>query len=221
MNPLLAKKQLVEIGKRLSDMGFVIGPGGNTSVRCGNTIYMKASGASFEDCNPEDYVGVDFKSGKVIEGDRKPTCEILAHLACYIANNEVGAVVHCHPAYTVAWSMGGKTLKGFTPEMVAIIGSDVPVLKYMVSAGRNFAEKIKGFIKEGYNAVILQNHGLITVGTNLKQALYRAQLVEDSVKTIVAAKVLGKMRYFSRKEWKQIDESDFEDYRRTLLKMNK
>jgi len=221
MNKSEALKELVRVGKKLDDLGYVIGPGGNTSIKCGNTVYIKASGSSFVDCSPKDYVGVDLKTGKLVDGKRRPSCEVLAHLACYQANKDVGAVLHCHPTYAVAWGMTEQTLKGFNPEMVAIISSDVPVMKYMTSAGAPFADKLKQFLQKGYNAVIVQNHGLFVIASTLKQALFRAQIVEESVKTIVAAKTLGKMRYFTKAEWKEINEAEFEDYRRELLKMKK
>ncbi|OGF45440.1 MAG: hypothetical protein A2452_08745 [Candidatus Firestonebacteria bacterium RIFOXYC2_FULL_39_67] len=221
MNKLEALKELVKVGKKLDDLGYVIGPGGNTSIKCGNTVYIKASGASFVDCSSKDYVGVDLKTGRLVDGKRRPSCEVLAHLACYLANKDVGAVLHCHPTYAVAWGMTEQTLKGFNPEMVAIISSDVPVMKYMTSAGAPFADKLKQFIRRGFNAIIVQNHGLFVIAPTLKQALYRAQIVEESVKTVVAAKILGKMKYFTKAEWKEINEAEFEDYRRELLKMKK
>ena len=221
MNKSQALKDLVKIGKKLDELGYVVGPGGNTSVKCGDRVYIKASGSSFVNCDPKDYVGVELKTGKLVEGKKRPSCEVLAHLACYLANKDVGAVLHCHPTYAVAWGMTEKTLKGFNPEMVAIIGSDVPVLRYMTSAGAPFADKLKKFVQNGYNAVIVQNHGLFVVGNNLTQALYRAQIVEESVKTVVAAKTLGKMRYFTKKEWDEINCAEFEDYRRELLKIKK
>jgi len=221
MKKAAALKELVKIGKKLDDLGYVVGPGGNTSIKCGETVYIKASGASFVDCSVKDYVGVNLKTGKLTEGKRRPSCEVLAHLACYLADKEVGAVLHCHPTYAVAWGMTEQTLKGFNPEMVAIIGSDVPVMKYMTSAGAPFAEKLKQYLRRGYNAVIVQNHGLFVTGATLTQALYRAQIVEESVKTVVAAKILGRMKYFTKAEWKEIDEAEFEDYRRELLKLKK
>jgi len=214
-----ALKELVKAGKMIAELGYVIGPGGNTSIRCGNTVYIKASGASFEDCDPKDYVGVDLNTGELVDGKRRPSCETLAHIACMQAAKGVGAVVHCHPTYVLAWGMSGKMLRASNPEMVTIIGSDVPVMKYTPSAGAPFAKKLQKYIKEGYNAVIIQNHGIFVTGDNIRQALYRTRLIEDGIKTMVAAKILGKIRYMTSKEWKEIDNAEFEDYRRTLLKM--
>ena len=211
------RKQLVEIGKKLDDKGFVIGPGGNTSARCGQVIYMKASGISFDSAETTDYVGVDLKTGKVVDGAKRPTCEILTHLGCYQVREDIGAVVHSHPPLSVGYGMLGTTLKPFTPEMVAILCSDVPTIKPIVTSGATLAMEVKKAIRN-HNAVFLANHGLIVVGANLREAYYRTLLIEDSVKSVVAAKILGKMRYYTRREVRSLDESEFEKYRRKLLR---
>ncbi len=211
------RKELIEIGKKLESKGQVIGPGGNTSARLGDIIYMKASGVCFEEATAADYVGVSLKTGELVDGKKKPTCEKLAHLNCYKARPDIGAVIHTHPALSVSYSWLGETLIPFTPDFVAIIGSPVPVVKYMLPAGEAIANKIMEAIKT-HNAVFLENHGILCVGKNLKEAYYRTLLVEDSVKTVVGAKILGAIKYFDEKQIKELDTSDFEKYRRSLLK---
>ncbi len=213
------KKELVDLGKKLTDKGLVVGPGGNTSARLGNIIYMKASGITFEEATESDYIGVDLKTGEVVDGEKKPTCEILMHLGCYLVRNDIFAVVHTHPPYAIAYAMLGKTLKPFTPDFVAIINSDVPTIGYVIPAGRELADEVSKVVKK-YNAVLMTNHGLLTVGTNLKEAYYRTQLIEDSCKTIISAQSLGKMKYFTEEEADAVDKLEAEDYRRTLLKMD-
>ena len=211
------KKELVEIGKKLEAKGQVIGPGGNTSARLGDMVYMKASGVCFEEAVAADYVGVSLKTGELVEGKKKPTCEKLAHLNCYKARPDIGAVVHTHPAFSVAYAWLGETLAPFTPDFVAIIGSPVPVVKYMLPAGEVIAGKIMEAVRT-HNAVLLENHGIICVGKNLKEAYFRALLVEDSVKTVLGGKLLGALKYFDEKQVRDLDTSDFEKYRRALLK---
>lgn len=214
------KKELVDLGRKLTDKGLVVGPGGNTSARLGNIIYMKASGITFEKATESDYIGVDLKTGEVVYGQKKPTCEILMHLECYLGREDISAVVHTHPPYAIAYAMLGKTLKQFTPDFVAVINSDVPTIKYVIPAGKELATEVSKTIKK-YNAVLMANHGLLTVGTNLKEAYYRTLLVEDSCKTVISAQSLGRMRYFTKKEVDAVDNLEAEDYRRLLLKMKK
>ena len=211
------RKELVDIGKKLEAKGYVIGPGGNTSAICGDVVYMKASGVCFEDAAPADYVGVSLKTGELVDGNKKPTCEKLFHLNCYKIRKDVGAVVHTHPTFSVSYAWLGETLEPFTPDFVAIIGSSVPVIKYTLPAGNTLADKVTDVIKT-HNAVFLENHGVICVGKNLKEAYFRTLLVEDSVKTIIGGKILGAVKLFNDSEIKALDTSDFEKYRRDLLK---
>ena len=211
------KKNLVEIGKKIADKGLVVGPGGNISARVDNIVYMKASGICFEEAKTSDYIRVDLKTGNIVDGSKKPTCEITMHLGCYLKRKDIGAVVHTHPPIATAVGMQDITLRPFTPDLVALVDSDVPTIKYVIPSGRELAEVIKKVIKK-HNAILMCNHGLLTVGSNLVEAYYRTLLIEDACKTFVAAKSLGKMKIFTKKEAKQINNLKAESYRKALLK---
>jgi len=217
------KKQLVEIGKKIADKGLVVGPGGNTSARVGNIVYMKACGICFEEAKVSDYVGIDLKTGKIVYGSKKPTCEIAMHLGCYLERKDITAVIHTHPPIATAVGMLGITLEPFTPDFVALVDSDVPTINYVCPSTKDLANEIKKVIKK-HNAVLMCNHGLLTVGSNLVEAYYRTLLIEDACKTFVAAKSLGKMKIFTRAQAKEINNLKAESYRKALLKekrMNK
>ncbi|HID96276.1 MAG TPA: class II aldolase/adducin family protein, partial [Candidatus Latescibacteria bacterium] len=209
--------ELVEYGRRIAEKGLVVGPGGNTSVRFGDVVYMKASGIAFEEAGETDYIGVDLRTGEVVDGDLKPTAEILMHLGCYRIRDDIGAVVHAHPPVATAVGMQGQTLKPFTPDFVAFVATDVPAIGYVVPGGRELAEAVGRVIKD-YNGVLLGNHGLLTVGYNLKEAYYRTLLIEDACKTLIAARCLGRMRFFTPEEVKQVEGLKVEAYRRSLLR---
>ena len=210
------KKQLVEIGKKIADKGLVVGPGGNISARAGNIIYMKASGICFEEAKVSDYIGVDLKTGDIVDGSKKPTCEIAMHLGCYLERKDISAVIHTHPPIATAVGMQDITLRPFTPDLAAL-ADDVPTIKYVVPGGKELAKEVRNVIKK-HNAVLMCNHGLLTVGSNLKEAYYRTLLIEDACKTFVAAKMLGKMKFFTKKEAEQINNMEAESYRKMLLK---
>lgn len=217
MNKELARKELVEIGRKIAEKGLVVGPGGNTSVRVGDVVYMKASGISFESTKEEDYIGVDLNTGKIVDGNLRPTSEIWMHLECYKVRDDVFAVVHTHPPFSIAYAFQGEPLKPFTPDMVALIGSEIPVIEYVVPGGREFALEVGKVIKN-YNGVLVKNHGLVTVGSNLKEAYYRTLLVEDGIKTVIFAKLLGKMHFFTEEQIEEINNLEVEKYRKKLLK---
>ncbi|MCK5595076.1 class II aldolase/adducin family protein [bacterium] len=210
------REQLMEIGKKIADKELVVGPGGNTSARIGNIVYMKASGICFEEAKTSDYIGVDLKTGDIVCGSKKPTCEIAMHLGCYLERKDVSAVIHTHPPIATAVGMQDITLSPFSPDLAALVG-DVPTIGYVVPGGKELAKEVRNIIKK-HNAVLMCNHGLLTVGSNLKEAYYRTLLIEDACKTFVATKVLGKMKFFTENQVEQINNMEAESYRKMLLK---
>ncbi len=216
MKNIEIRKQLVEIGKKIADKELVVGPGGNISARVGNVVYMKASGICFEEAKTSDYIGVDLKTGDIVCGNKKPTCEIAMHLGCYLERKDISAVIHTHPPIATAVGMQEITLSPFSPDLAALVG-DVPTIKYVIPGGIELAEEVKNVIKK-HNAVLMCNHGLLTVGSNLKEAYYRTLLIEDACKTFVAAKSLGKMKFFTKNQSEQINNTEAESYRKMLLK---
>jgi len=211
------KKELIDIGKRIAMEKLVVGPGGNISARMGDRIYIKASGSSFEDATEEDYIGVEIESGKTVDSDKRPSSEIWMHLECYKKREDVKAVIHTHPVYSIAFAFQDESLKPFTPDMVALLGGEIPVIEYVVPGGKEFAEAVGEIIKN-HNGVLVKNHGLVTVGSNLKEALYRTLLIESSIKVIFVAKLFGKMRFFTKEQIDEIDNLEVEKYRKKLLK---
>ena len=216
MKNIEIRKQLVEIGKKIADKELVVGPGGNISARVDNVVYMKASGICFEEAKTSDYIGVDLKTGDIVCGNKKPTCEIAMHLGCYLERKDISAVIHTHPPIATAVGMQEITLSPFSPDLAALVG-DVPTIKYVLPGGIELAEEVKNVIKK-HNAVLMCNHGLLTVGSNLMEAYYRTLLIEDACKTFVAAKSLGKMKFFTKNQSEQIKNMEAESYRKMLLK---
>jgi len=219
MDATTARRELLEYGRKIAARGLVVGPGGNTSVRAGDVIYMKASGAAFEDATEKDYIGVDLQTRKVVDGSGKPTCEILMHLACYEVRADVGAVCHTHPPYSLAAASARLRIPPFCPDHVALVGSEIPIVDYVVPAGSELAERVKECVRE-HNAVLLANHGLVTVGSNMREAYFRNCLVEDVVKSYIFASLIGTPSVLSAEDVARLDSHEAEKYRKDLLRRN-
>jgi L-fuculose-phosphate aldolase len=210
------KEKLVEYGKKIAEKGLAVGAGGNISARVGDIVYLSPSGYAFEELVPEQYVGVNLQTGEVVDGDLKPTCEISMHLGCYLIRKDIQAVVHTHPPIATGLISAGAEIKPMFPDFVAYVG-EAPVIDYVIPAGSEIREAVTGIIKE-HNAVLLKNHGAVTVGANLKEAFNRAQIIEDAARSLMAALVAGKPRFLTKSEQEGIRNLEAEDYRRTLLK---
>jgi len=209
------KRGLVKWGRKIAEKGLAVGAGGNISARVGDIIYLSPSGYAFEELTADQYVGVNLKTGEVVDGSLKPTCEISMHLGCYLIRRDIQAVVHTHPPLTVGLISAGVEIKPMFPDFVAYVG-EAPVIDYVIPAGVEIREAVTRIIKD-HNAVLLKNHGAVTVGANLKEAFYRAQIIEDASRSILASLIAGKPRFLTKEEQEGIKSLEAEDYRKALL----
>ncbi len=212
-----ARRELLAFGRKIAERMLVVGPGGNTSARAGDAIVVKASGCAFEDCSEDDYIPIDMSTGEVIGSTKKPTCEIHMHLACYLKRPDVNAVVHTHPPVATGIASAGQSVPPIYPDLVALVGAEIPVLPYIVPGGKALAKAVAEVIGD-HNAVLLGNHGLLTVGANLREAYFRNLLVEEAAKTWLAARAVGTPYILTPEQVEEVYNLEAEDYRRALLR---
>jgi len=212
-----AKRDLWVYGRKIAERLLIVGPGGNTSARADTALVVKASGCAFEDCTEDDYIPIDPKTGEVIGSTKKPTCEVYMHIACFLKRPDANAVVHTHAPIATALAMTGQSLPPIYPDLIALVGADIPVLPYIIPAGKQLAEAVAKVIV-GHNAVLLSNHGLLTVGANVREAYFRNLIVEEACKTWLAARAFGKPYVLTPEEVHAVYHLEAEDYRRALLR---
>lgn len=211
-----ARQELACYGRLLSERHLVVGAGGNTSVRAGRRLYIKPSGFGFDELEPQDYVGADLETGELVDGDRRPSCEIAVHVACYRQRPDVGAVVHSHPPMAIGLVNAGRELRPITPDFVAYVGRSVAHLPFIVPAGPELGEAV-GQVIGGVNAVMMLNHGLVTVGRTLKEAFLRTLILEDAATCLVASYSIGEPRFLTEAEIEAVAGLSAESYRQALL----
>lgn len=214
-------EELSYYGKLVVEKGLTSGPGGNLSVREGDTVFLSPSGFSLAEIKPQDWIAVSIKNGKRIGKDNgyRPTCEISMHLGCYLVRNDVKAVIHTHPVLATAMATAGVPFKGLFPDFVALVGPETPAVEYVIPAGEEIRKAVTEKLKKGYDAVLLKNHGAVAVGDNLKEAYYRTLMLEDEARFLMATLSIGrKPRYLNPAEVKGIENLEAEDYRKLLLK---
>ena len=192
------KKELIRYGKKIYAEKFVIGAGGNISVRHGSKVYIKASGVSLEDSGIADYNNVDLKTGKVTCLKGPCSIEIPMHLACYEARPDIGAVIHTHPVYGTTLGMMVNQLGFISYEFMFTMKSEVPTIAYKKAGSLGLGQAVKRGIKK-HNGLLLKNHGIITVGKNLEEAYLRAQALERACKIYILARLSGKTPPFIHK----------------------
>ena len=129
------------------------------------------------DAKINDYIPLDIKTGRPLRKRDLPSTEIYMHLACYRARKDVGAVVHTHPVIATALGIANIKLKTVTYEAAVNIKSPIARIGYIKPGTRKLGNAVGRAIRK-HNAILLKNHGLITVGKDLKEAFLRTLAVE-------------------------------------------
>jgi L-fuculose-phosphate aldolase len=214
------KEELIHYSRKIKDNNLVIGPGGNTSCRFGKSLAIKPSGLDFEEITESDLVEIKIEDGKIVPNKYRPSSEYLMHLNIYRKRPEVNCVIHAHPPYTIGLSSCGIKINHIFPDSVVYLGADIPMIEYCTPCTKELAEKVKLNINE-VNAIILKNHGAITVGENIKEAYLRMELLENlAYIQWIALSIKQKafnINYLSKKNIQEILNLESENYRQNLL----
>jgi L-ribulose-5-phosphate 4-epimerase len=170
--------------------GLVKMTNGNVSGRDRETgwIVIKPSGYSYDEMMPEHMVVVDM-SGRVIEGDQKPSVDTDTHLYVYQHRPDVFGVAHTHSPYATSFAVLGQPIPTCMTAC-AMLGGDVPLGGYAAVGNDAIGQEI--IAKIGHSlAIIMQNHGVFTIGSSPQQATKMAVEVEEIAKTTHLAMQLG------------------------------
>lgn len=195
---------IVQIGKRVYDKGFVAANDGNISLRVNDIIYATPTGVSKGFMRVEEMVALDME-GNVIEGSTKPSSEILMHLAIYGCRDDVNAVVHAHPPAATGFAVAGIPLdKTILAEVVLRFGA-VPIAEYYMPSSSELANAVAKYMKH-YDALLLANHGAVTVGADIFDAYYKMETLEHYAKISLIARFLGGEQELSRREIARLKE---------------
>jgi len=143
-----------------------------------------------------DIVEVDF-DGKRVDGRHMPTSELDMHLRILRLRDDVGAVVHAHPPVVTGFGVAGISFDGFElPELIFNLGR-VPLVPYGTPGTPDLGDALEPFLKD-HQAMVLANHGAVTVGQTLDVARIRMESLEHAAKMILTARVL---RGAAAREW--------------------
>lgn len=186
------RAEAVRITRLGYERGLTVGVSGNTSLRIPGMeqILIKRSGVSFGDVTAEDFLLVSL-NGEVLEGNGRPSKEINFHLGIYRARPDVGGVFHGHAPHTTAYAVAGKV-----PPLVTLAGAkglgEVPLVGFAPAGSQELAGMVTAaFGDPDVKAAVLERHGSVTVGPDLKNAYHLADLLEDTAKVALLTKLVS------------------------------
>lgn len=169
---------------------------GNVSARDRESglVVIKPSGLRFEELAPDNMVIVDANAEQV-EGDLKPSSDTATHCYIYRELPEVGGIVHTHSPYATAWAALGRDIPCILTAMADEFGGVIPCGEFALIGGEEIGREVVRVLREGPNphspAVIMQNHGVFTVGPTPLAAVKAAVMCEDVARTVYLAVQLG------------------------------
>jgi ribulose-5-phosphate 4-epimerase/fuculose-1-phosphate aldolase len=184
-------ERLVKAGRELHDNGLVKGTSGNISAKIPGTdaFLIKPSGAQMKILKPEELVLVDLQGNKV-RGDLNVSLETPIHAAIYRTRKDVQAVVHTHAPTATAFGIAKTEILPLQVEMFMLLPNGVPVVPFKPPGSKALAEAVQKKM-EDYDAVILENHGIVTVGSTIEAACNLNEMVEEAAKIQLLAMTLA------------------------------
>jgi L-fuculose-phosphate aldolase len=180
----------------MSQKGYVVGTSGNVSLRFKDSegrdlVAITPSGRTYDTMKPNDIVMVDLE-GQRVEGELTPSIETMLHTGIYKARRKVNAVIHTHPIYGSVMAVAGLEIPAILDDQITQIGGEIQVAQYALSGSPEMTGNVIAALGPK-NAVLLANHGAISVGRNMREAFTMCELLEKTAKIYVFALGLGKV----------------------------
>ena len=193
------REQICDICHKMWQLGWVAANDGNVSAKLEDGTFLATpTGISKSFITPEKLVHID-KEGNVLDGleGYRPSSEIKMHLRCYQEREDVGAVLHAHPPVATGFAVAHQSLDDYSMiETVIALGS-IPLTPYGTPSTYEVPEAIAPYLKE-HDAMLLANHGALTVGADVLTAYYRMETLELFAKITLNARLLGGAKEISR-----------------------
>ncbi len=190
------RREICEVGRRVYQRGYVAANDGNISVRMqDDRILCTPTGVS-KGFITEDMLAICDLDGQQVAGTMRISSEIRMHLEIYKLRSDVYSVVHAHPPTATGFAVAGIELtQCVLPEVIVSLGG-VPLADYGTPGGPDIVEPMKPLLKD-YDAILMANHGAVTLGKDVMDAHFKMETVEHFAKIALVAHQLGQVKTLS------------------------
>lgn len=185
------RQYVYELHMELPRYNLVVWTMGNVSVRDPESgfVVIKPSGVRYEHLRPEDMVITDL-DGNVVEGRLKYSSDTLTHLYVYRHRPDVNGIAHTHSTFATAFAAVGRPIPCFLTGAADEFGGEIPVGEFTLIGDESIGEIIVRGIGRS-RAIVMQNHGVFTIGKTGEDAVKAAVMCEDAARTSFYALQLG------------------------------
>lgn len=187
----IIREQICDVCHKMWQLGWVAANDGNVSVRLDqDTIIATPTGISKSFITPEKLVKLNLK-GEIIEAQEgyRPSSEIKMHIRCYEERDDVKAVVHAHPPIATSFALAHIPLDTYSLIESAIVVGAIPITPFGVPSTMEVPDAITPYLSD-HDVMLLENHGALTVGSDVITAYYRMETLELVAKTTFHARML-------------------------------
>lgn len=187
------RAELTALHAELVRNGLVAWTAGNVSARIPGmaAFLIKPSGVSYDELTPESLVLCDL-DGAVLAGEHAASSDTAAHAYIYRARPDTGGVVHTHSPYATAWAARAEPIPCVLTAMADEFGGEIPVGPFALIGGDDIGRGVVQTL-DGHRspAVLMQNHGVFTIGSSARAAVKAAVMCEDVARTVHLSRQLG------------------------------
>lgn len=186
------KDKLIEVAKRVYDSGLTFGTGGDISVRVEgmNRFIIKGTGNCLGDLDHQKLATLTL-DGELMEGSPQPSHEADIHRDIYRLRESVGAIMHIHAPYATAWATAGRVIPAVTQQSVNLLRSVAIIPYYPVESQELIDAVLDTYQNHDTQVVMMQNHGVFVVGSDLYDLLYKGEVVENTARIAYFCETLG------------------------------
>lgn len=197
------KKDVCEANLALARDGLVIQTWGNASGldRTRGLVVIKPSGVSYAELKPAHMAVVSLESGKLVEGDLKPSSDTETHLELYRAFAGIGGIAHTHSLHATAWAQAGQAIPAFGTTHADYFHGEVPCTRpltreeiegdYELNTGRVIVERFRDLDALRHPAVLVASHGPFAWGRDAAEAAHNATVLEFIAHLAVATRAIA------------------------------
>lgn len=185
------RKQIIAHCLMMNENGLNQGVAGNISVRLGDRMLITPTSIAYDKLVPEDIVTMRFDGEYgAWEGPRPPSSEWRFHLDIMLSRPDVGAIVHSHPMYCTSIAITRRAIPACHYMIAAFGGTDVRCAEYATYGTKELSiNALKAL--ENRSACLLANHGAISTGHDLQNAMWRAVELEAIAQQYFNALLMG------------------------------
>jgi L-fuculose-phosphate aldolase len=186
------KNQVIAISRKMVEKGFLIGTGGNVSVRIPAESRMAITPSNFDymKMTPMDICILDWNLNQ-IEGCRPPSVESGMHAGIYENRADVHVVIHTHQVSASAVALTNRSIPYLFDEQVRFLGPSIDLVSYGLSGTEHLKQNVVRKLSNHCNAYILKNHGALTLGPDPERAMFNVEILEKCAAAFLLAYYTG------------------------------